>query len=115
MNYCNNERIYRYAETLLNAAELSVLLGQDGSAYLQQVRDRAHCHDTGVSREDIIQERHKEFVGEGKRWLRPSSRRRTTSTVRTTGPRTRSTGPSRRVRSTRIRTSCRTTINTGQP
>ena len=68
MNYCNNERIYRYAETLLNAAELSVLLGQDGSAYLQQVRDRAHCHDTGVSREDIIQERHKEFVGEGKRY-----------------------------------------------
>ncbi len=68
LNYGNNERIYRYAETLLNAAELSVLLGQDGSAYLQQVRDRAHCHDTGVSREDIIQERHKEFVGEGKRY-----------------------------------------------
>ncbi len=68
MNYCNNERIYRYAETLLNAAELSVLLGQDGSSYLKQVRDRAHCHDTGTSREDIIQERHKEFVGEGKRY-----------------------------------------------
>ena len=68
LNYGNNERIYRYAETLLNAAELSVLLGQDGSAYLQEVRDRAHCHDTGTSREDIIQERHKEFVGEGKRY-----------------------------------------------
>ena len=68
VNYCNNERIYRYAETLLNAVELSVLLGQDGSSYLKQVRDRAHCHDTGVSREDIIQERHKEFVGEGKRY-----------------------------------------------
>ena len=68
MNYGNNERIYRYAETLLNAAELSVLLGQDGSAYLQEVRDRANCHDTGVTREDIIQERHKEFVGEGKRY-----------------------------------------------
>ena len=67
-NYCNNERIYRYAETLLNAAELSVLLGQDGSAYLKEVRDRANCHDTGTSREDIIQERHKEFVGEGKRY-----------------------------------------------
>ena len=68
MNYGNNERIYRYAETLLNAAELSVLLGQDGSAYIKEVRDRAHCHDTGLSREDIIQERHKEFVGEGKRY-----------------------------------------------
>ena len=67
-NYNNNEHIYRYAETLLNAAELSSLLGQDGSSYLQQVRDRANCHDTGVSREDIIQERHKEFVGEGKRY-----------------------------------------------
>ncbi len=54
--------------TLLNAAELSVLLGQDGSSYLQLVRDRAHCTDTGTSREDIIQERHKEFVGEGKRY-----------------------------------------------
>ncbi len=68
MNHGNNNRIYRYAETLLNAAELSVLLGQDGSSYLQQVRDRAHCTDTGTSREDIIQERHKEFVGEGKRY-----------------------------------------------
>ena len=68
LNYGNNERIYRYAETLLNAAELSVLLGQDGSSYLKEVRDRANCHDTGTSREDIIQERHKEFVGEGNRY-----------------------------------------------
>ena len=68
MNYGNNERIYRYAETLLNAAELSILLGQDGSAYIKEVRDRANCHDTGLTREDIIQERHKEFVGEGKRY-----------------------------------------------
>ena len=68
MNHGNNERVYRYAETLLNAAELSVLLGQDGSSYLKQVRDRAQCQDTGVSRDDIIQERHKEFVGEGKRY-----------------------------------------------
>lgn len=68
MNQGNNLRVYRYAETLLNAAELSVLLGQDGSAYLQEVRDRAHCTDTGISREAIIEERHKEFVGEGKRY-----------------------------------------------
>ena len=68
LNYGNNERIYRFAETLLNAAELSVLLGEDGSSYLSRVRERAHSHDTGVTREDIIQERHKEFVGEGKRY-----------------------------------------------
>lgn len=68
MNYGNNIRVYRYAETLLNAAELSVLLGQDGSAYLKEVRDRAHSTASGNSREDIIEERHKEFVGEGKRY-----------------------------------------------
>ena len=68
MNYGNNVRVYRYSETLLNAAELAVLLGQDGSAWLKQVRDRAHCQATGTSREDIIEERHKEFVGEGKRY-----------------------------------------------
>ncbi len=68
MNYGNNVRVYRYAETLLNAAELAVLTGKDGSKYLQEVRQRANCTDTGVSREDIIEERHKEFVGEGKRY-----------------------------------------------
>ena len=68
MNHGNNIRIYRYAETLLNAAELAVLLGQDGSQWLKMVRDRAHCTDSGTSRDDIIQERHKEFVGEGKRY-----------------------------------------------
>ena len=68
MNQGNNQRIYRYAETLLNAAELSALLGRDGSDYLKQVRDRAHSTATGTSREDIIEERHKEFVGEGKRY-----------------------------------------------
>ncbi len=68
MNYGNNIRVYRFSEALLNAAELAVLLGQDGSAWLKRVRDRAKCQDTGVSRDDIIQERHKEFVGEGKRY-----------------------------------------------
>ena len=68
MNHGNNVRVYRYAETLLNAAELSVLLGQDGSSYLKEVRDRAHCTATGGLRNDIIEERHKEFVGEGKRY-----------------------------------------------
>ncbi|MGM9791135.1 MAG: RagB/SusD family nutrient uptake outer membrane protein [Candidatus Cryptobacteroides sp.] len=68
MNYGNNIRVYRFAETLLNAAELSLLTGKDGSQYLTRVRTRAHCPDTGLTREDIIEERHKEFVGEGKRY-----------------------------------------------
>ena len=68
LNYGNNIRVYRYAETLLNAAELSLALGQDGSSYLEEVRNRAHCSDKGTSLEDIIEERHKEFVGEGKRY-----------------------------------------------
>jgi hypothetical protein len=68
MNHCNNIRVYRYAETLLNAAELEVLTGGDGSAYLQQVRQRAGCTDTGTDQRAIIQERRKEFVGEGKRY-----------------------------------------------
>ncbi len=68
LNYGNNIRVYRYAETLLNAAELSLALGQDGSSYLAEVRNRAHCSDKGTSLEDIIEERHKEFVGEGKRY-----------------------------------------------
>lgn len=68
MNHCNNIRVYRYAETLLNAAELSVLTGKDGSQYLQQVRQRANCQDTGTDQEAIIAERRKEFLGEGKRY-----------------------------------------------
>lgn len=68
MNQGNNVRVYRYAETLLNAAELAVLCGEDGSSYLQQVRDRAHSTDTDTSRDGIIEERHKELVGEGKRY-----------------------------------------------
>ena len=68
MNHGNNLRIYRYAETLLNAAELSVLTGADGSSYLAEVRARANCSETGTTQLDILEERHKEFVGEGKRY-----------------------------------------------
>lgn len=68
MNYGNNERVYRFSETLLNAAELAARLGQDGSAWLKEVRDRAKSQDIGTSLDDIIEERHKEFVGEGKRY-----------------------------------------------
>ncbi len=68
MNHCNNVRVYRYAETLLNAAELALLTGKDGSAYLREVRSRAGSSATGTDRESIIEERRKEFLGEGKRY-----------------------------------------------
>ena len=68
MNYGNNQRYYRYAETLLNAAELGVLTGKDRSQHLAAVRARANCKDTGTSQLDILEERHKEFMGEGKRY-----------------------------------------------
>ena len=68
LNYGTNIRLYRYAETLLNAAELGVLTGKDRSQYLAEVRARANCSATGTSQLDILEERHKEFVGEGKRY-----------------------------------------------
>ena len=68
MNYGNNLRYYRYAETLLNAAELGVLTGKDRSNYLAEVRARANCSDTGTDQLSILEERHKEFVGEGQRY-----------------------------------------------
>ena len=68
MNYGNNIRVYRFSEALLNAAELALLTGADGSAYLKQVRDRAKSKATGTTRDDIIQERRLEFLGEGKRY-----------------------------------------------
>ena len=68
MNHCNNIRVYRFAETLLNAAELAVLTGADGSQYLQRVRQRAGCTASGTDQASIIEERRKEFLGEGKRY-----------------------------------------------
>ena len=68
MNYGNNKRVYRFAETLLNAAELAALTGGNGSEYLAQVRAIRNCSDTDTSIDGIIEERHKEFVGEGKRY-----------------------------------------------
>ena len=72
LNYNNNLRYYRYAETLLNAAEL--LLETGGSAatasqYVNEVRQRAGLAPlSSVSKDDVIEERHLEFVGEGKRY-----------------------------------------------
>ena len=73
LNYNNNKRIYRYAETLLNAAELLIATGGSSSEalqYLNEVRTRAGL--TGYDNctiENILNERHLEFCGEGKRYF----------------------------------------------
>ncbi len=71
MNYNNNLRVYRYAETLLNAAEL-LARGTSGTGsaqgYLDEVRDRAGVESVAASVDNIIKERRLEFVGEGKRY-----------------------------------------------
>lgn len=77
LNYENNLRIFRYAETLLNAAEL---MGMHGVApvegltaqwCLDEVRKRA-MNDNFVSlpatEENIKLERRREFIGEGMRF-----------------------------------------------
>lgn len=72
LNYNNNWRIYRYSETLLNAAELIVETGGDlgeAKGYLTQVRTRAGLRtELDPTIDNIIEERHLEFVGEGKRY-----------------------------------------------
>lgn len=74
LNYNNNYRYYRYAETLLNAAELSLRTGGSGSGeaktWLNEVRTRAGL--TGldnVTVDNVLTERRYEFVGEGKRYF----------------------------------------------
>ena len=72
LNYDNNLRVYRYSETLLNAAEL--LLGTGGSnadakTYLNAVHHRAGlADDVDATLDNILEERRLEFVGEGKRY-----------------------------------------------
>lgn len=72
LNYNNNWRIYRYSETLLNAAELLVATGgsvSEAKGYLNQVRSRAGLRtQLEPTLDNIIEERHLEFVGEGKRY-----------------------------------------------
>ena len=73
LNYNNNKRIYRYAETLLNAAELLLQTGGSGTEaakYVNEVRSRAGLDAlSSVSIDDILTERHLEFCGEGKRYF----------------------------------------------
>lgn len=70
LNWSNNLRIYRYAETLLNAAELIKRGAGAGNAdgYLNMVRERAGVGNTSATLENILHERHLEFIGEGKRY-----------------------------------------------
>lgn len=71
LNYNNNFRVYRYSETLLNAAEL-IARGASGSGsaqtYLDKVRTRAGLGTISPTVENIIKERRLEFLGEGKRY-----------------------------------------------
>lgn len=72
LNYNNNLRVYRVAEAYLNAAELLLETGGDASQakeYVNTIR-RAGITELGaVTKDDVINERHLEFVGEGKRYF----------------------------------------------
>ncbi|MGM0532567.1 MAG: RagB/SusD family nutrient uptake outer membrane protein, partial [Bacteroidota bacterium] len=77
LNYENNLRIFRYAETLLNAAELIAMHGVSPEGglsaqdLLDQVRRRAMGDDfesVTADPENIKEERRREFIGEGMRF-----------------------------------------------
>lgn len=74
LNYPNNLIIFRYAETLLNYAELvgvqgaSAASGISAQDCLDQIRSRAGLGSIPVNAENIKAERRKEFVGEGMRF-----------------------------------------------
>lgn len=74
----NNVPIYRYADVVLLLAEAKNQLGEDPSGEINQVRKRAYGanyvgHEYANSTKEvnakaILDERLKEFIGEGKRW-----------------------------------------------
>jgi hypothetical protein len=76
LNYCNNLRVFRYAETLLNYAELvgmhnqAEARGVSAQSCLDQVRRRAFGGDKSIplTAENIKIERRREFFGEGMRF-----------------------------------------------
>jgi hypothetical protein len=75
--YNNDYPIYRYAEILLMAAEAKAKLGQDPSAEINQIRQRAYgatyipyvnsTIDDNI--QAVLEEQLREFIGEGKRWF----------------------------------------------
>ncbi|MDR2791417.1 MAG: RagB/SusD family nutrient uptake outer membrane protein [Tannerellaceae bacterium] len=77
LNYANNLRIFRYAETLLNYVELvkmhgqSEALGVSADAQFAAVRERAfgaNAPALPATTENIKLERRREFLGEGMRF-----------------------------------------------
>lgn len=79
--YTNDYPIYRYADLLLLLAETKVILGQDPSGEINQVRARAYGANYNAAtlgfpnqaidadpKEAILRERFLEFIFEGKRW-----------------------------------------------
>ena len=73
LGFNNNLRVYRYAETLLNAAELLLKTGgsaSEAAEYVNKVRERAGLPAVnGVDEDVILNERRHEFMGEGKRYF----------------------------------------------
>jgi hypothetical protein len=76
LNYANNLRIFRYAETLLNYAELVAMQGQSevggvtAESCLDQIRRRAFgiASPVALTSDNIKLERRREFLGEGMRF-----------------------------------------------
>ncbi len=74
--YINDFPIYRYADVLLLMAEAKAKLGLDPSAEINQVRQRAYGagytpyvnNSLDSNMHAILEERLREFIGEGKRW-----------------------------------------------
>ncbi|TXD48188.1 RagB/SusD family nutrient uptake outer membrane protein [Polaribacter sp. IC073] len=76
----NDVPLYRYADVVLLLAEAKNLLGEDPTAEINQIRARAyganyvvanHAYVNGSQADNtdaILNERYKEFIGEGKRW-----------------------------------------------
>lgn len=76
----NDVPLYRYADVILLLAEVKNLLGEDPSGEINMIRQRAyganyveeiHGYANGSQIENtnaILNERYKEFIGEGKRW-----------------------------------------------
>ncbi|WP_291869613.1 RagB/SusD family nutrient uptake outer membrane protein [Maribacter sp.] len=76
----NDTPVYRYADVVLLLAEAKNLLGEDPSVEINQIRERAygvnyvvgtHGYTNGSQTDNanaILNERYKEFIGEGKRW-----------------------------------------------
>jgi hypothetical protein len=76
----NNVPLYRYADVLLLLAEAKNNLGEDPTEEINLIRQRAYGEDydpnvhgfvngtQSENRQAILDERYKEFIGEGKRW-----------------------------------------------